>query len=242
MKKYILPVIVVFLFCLGVCNVSYTQNNTETLKNVTDSKSTEAEVAEKEKVIVHQEANLRTENETEMGNTEDVIIEKQKEVINGYIFVGDSRFVGMNDVCNIDEIDNYYVVAKVGQGYNWYLNEASDEINSIVASNENVDSWNIVIGLGVNDLGNVSNYVELYSELAQNYNLFVVSVNPIEYHSWITNEDIKYFNAEISQIENASYIDSYNYLMTEGFETADGLHYKNTTYEKIFDFIQNNLQ
>lgn len=170
----------------------------------------------------------------------DIYSSKETEV-NGYIYVGDSRFVGMNSVCSIDSEDNTFVVAEISQGYSWLVSSAIYEIDSIVSSNKDITKWNIVIGLGVNDLGNISNYLEEYKRLSDNYTLFVVSVNPIEYHNYITNSNITKFNNELKTLDNIVYIDTYSDLISKGFSTKDGIHYTDSTYENIFSYIKMNI-
>lgn len=165
----------------------------------------------------------------------------KEDEVNGYIYVGDSRFVGMNSACNIDSEDNTFVVAKISQGYSWLVSSAIYEIDSIVSSNKDITKWNIVIGLGVNDLGNISNYLEEYQRLSDNYNLFVVSVNPVEYHSYINNSNIIKFNNELKSLDNIMYIDTYSSLISKGFSTKDGIHYTDETYENILSYIKMNI-
>lgn len=162
---------------------------------------------------------------------------EQIKVVEGYIFVGDSRFVGMNSACNIDTNENCFVVAEIGQGYNWLKSDAESQIEQIVAENSNITSWNLVFGLGVNDLGNLDAYLEEYRELSKNYNLYLTSVNPIEYHSYITNESIANFNSELAGLDCATYIDTYSVLMSKGYSTSDGLHFTNDTYNMINDTL-----
>lgn len=165
-------------------------------------------------------------------------VEKPKE--QGYIFVGDSRFVGMSDMCGICD-NNTFVVAEVAQGYKWLVSSARYEIEDIVKSSDNISQWNVIIGLGVNDLYNISNYLSEYLRLADIYNLYVVSVNPIEYHNSITNKEIESFNNELKSLDNIKYIDTYSDLVLNGFSTQDGVHYTNKTYEEIYSYIKTYL-
>jgi hypothetical protein len=155
----------------------------------------------------------------------------------GYIFIGDSRFVGMNNYCNIEENENNYVIAKVGEGYNFLINNAIQQAEEIEQENTDVEHWKYIICLGINDLGNIDKYIETYNELSLTKDLYLVSVNPIEYHSYITNDSVKSFNDQLKSIENIHYIDSYASLIENGFSTVDGIHYTNDTYDDIYNII-----
>lgn len=160
--------------------------------------------------------------------------------IYGYIYLGDSRFVGMDSSCGISEKNNTFVVAKTSMGYNWLRETAEDEIKNIMSENPDITKWVIISGLGVNDLGNAKNYISEYERLLSsdwaNCDFYFLTVNPVEYHSYITNEDIESFN---TSVEDAGFktIDSYSVLNQIGYSTLDGVHYDNTTYEKISNII-----
>lgn len=177
---------------------------------------------------------------TESPATPEVKKDKKKEV-EGFIFVGDSRFVGMNEVCDISDKKNYFVVAKVGEGYDWLIDEVIPQMNKIRDENKNITSWNLVINLGINDLYNLNKYKDIYDNFSLDYNIYVVSVNPIERHKSITNRDIEEFNNALKSVNKSIYIDTYKYLKTKGYSTTDGLHYTNDTYKKIFEFIDKNI-
>lgn len=156
------------------------------------------------------------------------------------IFLGDSRFVGM-DIC-VDE-DDAITVAEVGKGYNWLTKTGLQQVKDIVESNPN-ERYTIVIGLGINDLKNIDKYITLYKDLIVTYNIVFTSVNPIEYHNYITNKQIEEFNNKLisfCQENNTLYIDTYNKLISNGFSTVDGLHYSKQTYQYIYDIIKQTL-
>ena len=46
-----------------------------------------------------------------------------------------------------------------------------------------------------------------------------------------------HFNEKIKE-SSAIYIDTYGYLIEDGFESPDGLHYNNSTYQKIYNYIK----
>lgn len=153
----------------------------------------------------------------------------------GYIFVGDSRFVNMNTVCGISKTENLFMVAKVGEGYNWFNGTALQQIKRITSSGL-FNKWKIIICLGINDLGNCEKYVKKYESLRSDYDMILVSVNPIEHYGKLSNEEIKEFNTALKTL-SLPYIDTYNLLMTTGYATSDGLHYKEDTTKKIYNGI-----
>ena len=158
----------------------------------------------------------------------------------GYIFVGDSRFVNMNTVCRITEQDNLFVVAKVGEGYGWFNNTALSQIKRIISSGL-FNKWKVLICLGINDLGNIKKYTEKYTEIKDEYDISLISVNPVGNYGTLTNEKVSAFNSELKKLP-FPYIDSYGVLISTGYETTDGLHYNGDTSRKIFDSILLGIQ
>lgn len=172
--------------------------------------------------------------------TETKIIEDEP-LKKGYIFIGDSRFVGMNQICNINDNTDKFVIAKVGEGYNYLVNIAIPEAENIKQENSDIEHWEYIICLGVNDLGNLNKYSETYNELSKENDINLVSVNPVEYHNYISNKSIEQFNDTISNIDNIKYIDTYSWLIDNGFKTVDGVHYSKETYIDIYKQIKYNM-
>ncbi len=162
------------------------------------------------------------------------------EADTGYIFVGDSRFVHMNEVCNISGTENLFVVAKVGEGYSWFSQTAMQQIKRIISSGL-YSKWKIIICLGVNDLDALDKYVSKYEQLKNDYDISLVSVNPITNYGNLSNTKIEKFNSGIKKLD-LPYIDTYRLLMVTGFTTTDGLHYNADTSKKIFNGILLGLQ
>ena len=166
------------------------------------------------------------------------------------LFIGDSRTVGLEQALkqNGSDLSNQAFLARIGKGFHWLTSTAKEyegfqELPHI-----------IVINLGVNDLGNVTKYQQLYHSYRESYwkncPLYIVSVGPVcSPCRSVTNSRITAFNQSMQtwiQTENASasaetssihYIDTYSYLMETGFSSPDGLHYSAATYLKIYDYI-----
>lgn len=162
----------------------------------------------------------------------------------GYIYLGDSRFVGMNKYMHIDEMENTFVVAKVGEGLSWLKNSAAGKIEEIMESNADIDNWVIISGLGINDYWNAAKYIDYYDTM-DDVQLILVSVNPVEkdkcdahgYDYGKLSEGVSAFNDKLMETDY-QYIDVYASMMDEGFSTVDGVHYKKETYQFIYDTIR----
>lgn len=167
----------------------------------------------------------------------------------GVIFLGDSRFVAIDEAVDLSSKENTFVVAKVGEGYQWLTDTALPKITKIVNDNPSYTKWIIISGLGVNDPKNVDSYMKIYETLSHDFSLVLLTVNPLEeskatqtgynYKSFTNN--IKKFNDKIKS-SGHTYIDTYSYLMDNGFSTADGVHYQNDTNRDIYDYVINELE
>ena len=188
---------------------------------------------------------------------------------NHIIFVGDSRTVRMEltlqrqfgtDSSIIRDID---FVCQEGKGLAWLKEEGINSVIRLAEENYSVQRPTAVIfNLGVNDPGNMNNYVEYLKEIAgelqkKNCKLFIMSVNPvnsktIEYlnkNSIRKEEVIRRFNSVLKSGLGSTYgyIDTYSYLLENGYGTDrggggqdvgtdDGLHYTTKTYKRIFKY------
>lgn len=161
----------------------------------------------------------------------------------GYIWLGDSRFVGMNNACKIDEKENNWVVAKVGQGLDWCIDDAVPVIKDITADNPDVDEWILISGLGVNDSYNADDYIEFYDSL-EGYDLVLLSVNPLErtkcakygYDYKALQDGASAFNRALKKTDH-TYVDVATYMQKNGFATIDGVHYTSDTYINEYEFV-----
>lgn len=174
------------------------------------------------------------------GGSSDITLDANgiSERVDNVIYVGDSRFVGME---SYTKKGGDFLVAKVSMGYSWFTSDAMSSIQSIKASNPNVKDWTIVSNLGVNDLYNIDNYISKYQEMQNSGdNIIVVSVNPTDKSHDSLNTEIDDFNNKLKS-SGLTYIDTNSVLKSDGFETSDGLHYKKDTYIKIWNEINKGL-
>ena len=171
------------------------------------------------------------------------------------LFVGDSRTVGMQQSVTSYGcyLNNQTFLAEIGKGYHWLSRQTA--LTDIPPSI-------IIINLEVNDLGNLYRYQALYETYAKTCwagcPIYIVSVNPCSSPcTSVSNQQIAAFNTAMQEWikaynqENASsngetfpirYIDSYQMLMTEGFSSADGLHYSASTYLRIYTYILDQIE
>lgn len=166
----------------------------------------------------------------------------------GTVYIGDSRTVGMSNALKYNGVytENEFFVAKVGKGYNWFIDEALNKVADILNNNSNIDDWNIIINLGINDLHNVNKYINKYNEIINNeysdYTLYFVSVNPVDEKlcSSIDNNSIEEFNEKIKNNVDCTYIDTFD-IVKNSMVTKDGLHYSNNTYINIYEYINTKI-
>lgn len=172
---------------------------------------------------------------------------KTEEKTTAVVYIGDSRTTGMDEVVNLSEKDDTFVVAKSGMGYNWFMKTGSEELEKIRESND-YTNWIYVFNLGVNDLKNVDNYKNLMRWLQHESTVYFVSINPTDDSvGGIQCADIEEFNSEIYSVVGIdNYINSYDYLMkVNGFnfdKRQDGMHYDDETYTKLYEFIDMSIK
>lgn len=229
-------------------------------KQVTEVEGTEDVEPEEESVVIYDDTSAdaddsKVDNSNAENENNELELNQSKSLNNkndNFIFIGDSRTVAYKKVVDINKYDFVTFIAKVSQGYDWFANTAMSELKARL---DNTDlHYNIVLNLGVNDLHNVNKYTQIYNDLAKNnseHNFFVVSVNPEDEekmkqhgYKYIGNEPIINFNKIMKESlsENIHFIDSYEYLLNEGFQTTDGLHYDDLTSSKILDFVSNYIK
>lgn len=154
------------------------------------------------------------------------------------LYSGDSRTEGMK--LALGESSTLKFVCKPGTGYKWLKDTAVGKIKSIVKENPNTI---VIFAFGVNDLPNIDYYTKLYKKFADEIkaNIWYMSVNPVDssvqgpYDS-VDNTKIEAFNAKLKSFAGSRYIDTYSYLLTDGFTAPDSLHYDNDTYKKIHEY------
>ena len=138
---------------------------------------------------------------------------------------------------------NAQYIAKVGEGYNWLMSSGLTKLKKKLDLNPYVK---VVFNLGVNDCAGstVQQYISVYQNLIASYpntKFYMMSVNPVNdkiassVGYLVKNKQVIAFNKQLNAAFPSLYIDTYSYLKTNGFGTADGVHYDNETYQAIYD-------
>lgn len=167
----------------------------------------------------------------EFGNFEYTIPRIDSEYAE-WFWVGDSRTVGMARGIDIDYI------GKVGATISFFRNNAE--------SIYQIRDKTVIINLGVNDLDSAA-YLNLYNsmpdEFLDNNKVIVMAVNPCDGSYQYLNSRIEQFNSNMSAglDSRITFLDSYTFLMWNGFSTVDGLHYTDGTYVDIYNFVFDSL-
>lgn len=264
---------------MGLVDKALGSNNLDTITacwtNATKENIQICVANEEAKIQAEKEANANKNNEennnSESGNVSNNNnnnssnnTQPSTQTNNNYtIYVGDSRTVGM---CSANDIgNNSECIAEVGKGYGWLKTTAVPKIYTSLNKHNNA---NVVINLGVNDLGTTdtntingqaSNYAKIYNELASKYpksKVIIVSVGVVSdsdfekqkeavnkglLYTTISNQSVEAFNKAIKNNisgSNISYCDINTALKSKYKTAGDGLHYTNDTYKSIYTEIK----
>ena len=124
-----------------------------------------------------------------------------------YLFVGDSRTVGMQ-MC-VSAPGNVSFLGKVGMGYSYLTGTCDRIIRSRLNSNPYLT---VIFAFGVNDIGNIGSYIAYYSRMTAAYpnaRFYFMAVNPVAYGKYVNNSMITSFNASLrSGVGESRYIDT----------------------------------
>jgi surface antigen len=181
------------------------------------------------------------------------------------LWIGDFRAKQIQKVYKAAEqtAEYHYIVDDLAE-YSWFKDNAVTQLPLL-----SLENANIVIMLGFNDCVyscvwdsfNVEKIAEQYADHINqliseysNFNFYVCSVNPInaDYpfseskNGVITkkqlSEKIGIFDNTLKENCNATYIDSYDYLVNTSFDTRDGVRYTHDTCVILHNFIDAHLE
>lgn len=171
------------------------------------------------------------------------------------IIIGDSRMAqtygylsndwnGANySAGGVKEADGTKFVAETSMGLDWLKSTGISAAQPYFKSGTAV-----VISLGVNDLGNVDNYVSYVNSNAGTWakngsKIYFTTVNPCNGDYSYLNDQISNFNSKLKSGLSSSVriIDTYSYVVGKGYSTTDGLHYSKETADLIYNYIKSNV-
>lgn len=168
-----------------------------------------------------------------------------------HIFIGDSRMVGMcmavtgkyaegKLVKRVFQGEQELYYAKTNSGYEWYRARVIKKLRKWLALYPDAA---VVYSHGINDLGNLEQYIGSYRMLMAEYpqaKFVMMAVNPVDpdkYKGYAQPEQISEFNRKLQEAFPDNYVDTCHYLEANGFDTADGLHYDPATYKQIYGYV-----
>lgn len=216
--------------CLEESNFSCVRTN---LAAIRKAELSERETEAQKDFGSESEATTEVLQESKQEDTSDI---KVKDfTATQYIFVGDSRTVGMQQ--SVGDAGCIWI-GQVSAGLSWFQDSAVAEVDAAVTQGSV-----IIINMGVNDLGNVWGYIDLLKAkipqwMEKGAEVYYMSVNPVENHPYISNEDIANFNNILynNLPSEAGWIETDSYLLESGYSTQDGVHFDAATYQKIFNY------
>lgn len=184
--------------------------------------------------------NLALTNETVMAKSNAGSIKCTSDQISQKaVMIGDSRFVGMQG--SVGDSEATYI-AKSAEGLSWFNSTALPELEAKLTEDETAV---VILGLGINDMHNIDNYITAYNQLIEKYpkgNYFILSINPVDEvkgrsnNYYVTNASIESFNQKMQAAFPERYVDLYSELKSD-FGTSDGVHYDIDTYKRIYELI-----
>lgn len=177
----------------------------------------------------------------------------------GVIIIGDSRTLYLSQNCDFEDV---FFVAKGGEGYDFFVQEAIQSVEVIMSSNPQYTKWNIVSNLGYNDLAKADDFITVYKKMMddnwKDCNFYILSLMPVNdaqikkyfigdpeladdnfLEAWTSRytRDVLAFNDNMKE-SGFSYIDIYNDVY-ERFTPSDGIHYQ--TYEANHFILEETL-
>lgn len=179
----------------------------------------------------------RTTTQTNSSGTASTSSSANKSTSN-IIFIGDSRTEGIRDTVKSDS----KFICLGSQGYSWMKNTAFPQADQIVNSDSKVIIW-----MGVNDLGNIDNYIKEVNNKASQWTskgakVYYAAVGPLGWDDqYASNSGIESFNKKLKEglAYNVTYIELYQYLKNNGYKTVDSTHYNSETNKKVYDYLVN---
>ncbi len=180
------------------------------------------------------------------------------------IIVGDSRMYAASKIVQKVELT---FIAKNAVTCNYLWETVEPEVDKLISENPE-EHFTIVFNLGVNDLnsiaagntpdgkyicdyGQYADYYKYFKKKWNQHNLFYMSINPVneeilrtgkfKARKMTNNGSIEEFNQNIRgeiESEEIFFCDTYAFLLKNGFESPDGLHYSDNTSKNIIENME----
>ena len=213
-------------------------------KPVFEEEEEAEETSDPDKIVSDEEMAMQVEDEliaSIEGQVSPEVTPEAPEVIDpaDVLIIGDSRCVMMK---NATGGGGCSWICQISKGYKWLSATAIPEADEMIGNGTKV-----VIALGVNDVGNVNKYAALVNAKAAEWAekgavTYYVSVNPVSSNARVSEAQVEFFNNQIKgQLSGIKWIDTHSYLMENGFNATDGIHYDNATSKKLFQAIMDRL-
>ena len=150
------------------------------------------------------------------------------------IFLGDLRFRSM---ANVATGESALWECSSSATYSWLSDTAYPDVDARVG-----EGTQVFISMGINDLTMYQPYTTSINAKAAEWEekgakVYFVAVGPVSQTSETANADIMTFNTYMYQNLNIPFIDAYNYLVEQGFETIDGQTYTDATSKAMYDYL-----
>lgn len=182
------------------------------------------------------------EMETNFTETEDAPLTAGEGTETAHIILlGDSRFREMANVVSGDSV--LWECSATGD-YNWLTETAYPDVDSRVGA-----GTKILINVGINDLDMSQAYAQSINAKAKEWkekgaSVYYVSVGPVAAESAVSNQEIADFNTYMFQSldkDTIPFIDAYNYLVEQGFNTVGDV-YDNATNTALYQYLMDLIQ
>lgn len=152
------------------------------------------------------------------------------------VMIGDVRF---REMANISSVENCGWVCSGSADYDWFVNEACTGADPMIG-----EGTKVFISIGLNDISRYTEYAVAISNQSAEWmergaEVYFVAVGPVASDSGISNNDICTFNTYMYQNLEIPFIDAYNYLVENGFESMDdqSTSYTESTTLALYDYI-----
>ena len=196
-------------------------------------------------LVLYTYKDLATDNKDGVDNTgiygDGTTTKSSTKSTNQIVFIGDSRTVGLSEV---NSSSSNIFQCKVSMGYDWMTSTAFPAVDGYAKS-----GTSFVILMGVNDLYNKDNYIKAINNKAKEWTskgaqVFFASVGPVDNDPYATDSDITAFNSALKNglSSDVTFIDLYAELKSNGYKTADGLHYTTETDKRILKFLEEQIK